>query len=158
MDSLIPFLDPWQLALALAIGLLAGVVKGMVGFAMPMILISGLGTFLPPELALAGLILPTVATNGMQALRQGVGAAWASLARFRVFLLVGLACLLVSAQLVRSLDPATFLLALGLPVTGFAVLQLFGFHLRLSRPTALAESVFGAIAGVHYWFGYPAFG
>jgi uncharacterized membrane protein YfcA len=38
------------------IGLLAGFVKGAVGFAMPMIMVSGLGTLLSPELAIATLI------------------------------------------------------------------------------------------------------
>lgn len=147
MNTLFAFLDPFQLALALAIATLAGVVKGMVGFAMPMILVSGLGTFLPPELALAGLILPTLATNGMQALRQGGRAALASIARFRVFLAVGLVFLLASAQLVRLISPSTFLLVLGLPVTVFALIQLFGFRLRLSGANARIEAAFGAAAG-----------
>ena len=92
-----------NLLVAFAIAALAGTVKGMVGFAMPMILVSGLSLFLPPDIALAGLILPTLVTNGMQALRQGAQAAWQSIYRFRIFLLVGLAFLLVSAQLVRIL-------------------------------------------------------
>ncbi len=58
----------------------------MVGFAMPMILISGLSSVMAPELALAGLIVPTLVTNGMQSLRQGVGAAKASIRKFHVFL------------------------------------------------------------------------
>ena len=51
-----------QLILAASgmVALLAGVIKGMVGFAMPMIMISLLGIFLPPDVALAGLILPTL--------------------------------------------------------------------------------------------------
>ena len=74
-DAALNGLDPVTFVFALAIGLLAGFVKGAVGFAMPMILISGLGSILPAELALAALILPTLVTNGMQALRQGTGAA-----------------------------------------------------------------------------------
>ncbi|MCB1341147.1 MAG: sulfite exporter TauE/SafE family protein [Pseudooceanicola sp.] len=142
-----PFLDPNHLLLALGIALLAGVVKGMVGFAMPMILVSGLGTFLPPEIALAGLILPTVVTNGMQALRQGMSAAWVSVLRFRVFLGIGLLCLLASAQLVRLIAPSTFLLILGVPVVVFALIQLAGLRLRLSGAGRWVEALFGAIAG-----------
>lgn len=147
MDSLLTFLNPFQLALALAIAALAGFIKGIVGFAMPMIFVSGLGTFLTPELALAGLILPTLVTNGMQALRQGRRAALASLSRFRVFLLVGLVLLVGSAQLVRLFEPATFLLALGVPVTVFALIQLFGIRLRLSGASTRIEAAFGAAAG-----------
>jgi hypothetical protein len=85
------------------VAVLAGTIKGLVGFAMPMILISGLGSFLDPELALAGLILPTLVTNGVQALRQGAGAAWKSIKRFRLFLICGGVTLLVTAQFVRLL-------------------------------------------------------
>jgi hypothetical protein len=58
-------------AAAMVITLFAGFVKGAVGFAMPMIMISGFSSFLPPETALAGLILPTLVTNLSQAFRQG---------------------------------------------------------------------------------------
>jgi len=68
-----------ELCLAFAVAFLAGAVKGMVGFAMPMVLISGLSMMLPPQLALAGLILPTVETNGIQALREGRAAAMSSI-------------------------------------------------------------------------------
>ena len=102
MSSFLTFLSPVELGFAVLVVLVAGVVKGMVGFAMPMIMISGLSFFLPPELALAGLLFPTVATNGFQALRQGAAAAWESIVRFRLFLIVGGVLLLSSAQLVES--------------------------------------------------------
>ena len=89
----------WFWAFAFAIAMLAGVVKGVVGFAMPMVMISGLGSLVSPEMALAGLILPTLVTNLWQALRQGFGAAWGSIRRFRVFLITGGLVMLVSAQL-----------------------------------------------------------
>ncbi|WP_425046621.1 sulfite exporter TauE/SafE family protein [Primorskyibacter sp. S87] len=147
MESLLTHISPLELMLACAIAFLAGSVKGMVGFALPMILISGLSTFLPPDLALAGLILPTLATNLMQALRQGAAAAWESIAKFRVFLLVGLVFLLASAQLVRVLSPSALLLMLGLPVTFFALVQLFGLRLEIKNPSARIEALIGAVAG-----------
>jgi hypothetical protein len=64
---------------ALALALFAGFVKGAVGFAMPMILVSGFAVFLPQELALAGLILPTLVTN----LSQASGRAWGLRSRRR---------------------------------------------------------------------------
>ena len=77
MDAFLPFLAPdlapALFAIALLIAVFAGIIKGMVGFGMPMVLVSGLGTILAPEWALAGLILPTVVSNGVQALRQGPG-------------------------------------------------------------------------------------
>lgn len=147
MDALFPYLDPATLTLAFAVAALAGLVKGMVGFAMPMILISGLGTFLPPDVALGGLILPTLVTNGMQALRQGVRAAWDSVRRFRVFLLAGLVCLLATAQMVRIMSPQFFLLLLGVPVTVFALIQLMGVRLQLAAPSPRIEMGIGGFAG-----------
>lgn len=147
MTSLLSLVSPTELALAFAVACLAGVVKGLVGFAMPMILISGLGMFLPPEIALAGLILPTLVTNGMQALRQGWAAAWKSVKRFRVFLGIGLVFLLISAQLVRVLPVDVMLLILGVPITGFALLQLVGFTFTLAAPSKRIEAMIGAFAG-----------
>ena len=89
MDMFFSLLAPSEWAFAFGIGLVAGFVKGVVGFAMPLVLISGLTMFLSPELALAGLIFPTVITNMFQALRQGVAAAWDSIKMFKVFLIAG---------------------------------------------------------------------
>lgn len=133
---------------ALAIALLAGVIKGMVGFAMPMILISGLSSLIDPELALAGLIVPTVLTNGWQALRQGPKAAWGSVLKIRRFLLAGFVMLLLSAQLVRFLPVSVMLTMIGGPVAFFSVLQLFGWQLRLpERNRGIIEASIGGFAG-----------
>lgn len=147
MFDLFSFLDPITLGAALGIAVLAGTIKGMVGFAMPMILISGLGTFLSPEVALAGLILPTVVTNGMQALEQGWRAARDSILRFSTFLIIGLVCLLASAQTLRFLPRDLLFLMIGGPITLFALLQLVGWQLRLRGPSRRAEAIIGGIAG-----------
>ncbi|MBR9764027.1 MAG: sulfite exporter TauE/SafE family protein [Rhodobacteraceae bacterium] len=117
-----------------AVALIAGLVKGMVGFAMPMIMISGLGSLVGPDWALAGLILPTLMTNGWQALRQGPGAAWEVVKRFRVFLGVAFVMLMLSAQLVRVLPQQVMLLMIGAPIVLFALSQLMGRALTLSHP------------------------
>lgn len=148
MDFLSDMIGPLGFAYALAIAVLAGVVKGVVGFAMPMILISGLSSLLAPDLALAALILPTLVTNGMQALRQGGRAALASVSRFRVFLLVGLVMLLLSAQMVSILPAAALLAMIGIPVAAFAIVQLLGWQPRpLSAPSLRLEIGIGAFAG-----------
>ena len=147
MDLLFPSLGPDALLLACAIALLGGLIKGMVGFALPMILISGLGMFLPPDVALAGLILPTLAANGLQALRQGSAAAWESVRRFRVFLGAGLVLLLISAQMVRVIPPGLLLMLIGVPITVFCLTQLTGLRLSLSAQSVRIEIVAGALAG-----------
>lgn len=136
------------LSLAVAITLLAGFVKGAVGFAMPMIMISGLASILPPETALAALILPTVLSNGVQALRNGFAAAWQSVKRFRLYMGIVLVFILGSAQLVAVLPSWVMFLILGVPITIFAITQLLGWQLRL-RPEhrRRAEVIIGAFAG-----------
>jgi len=143
-------------AFAFAVAALAGFVKGLVGFAMPMILISGLGSAVPPETALAWLIVPTLISNLWQALRQGLGAARASLWRFRRFLLAGFVVMLASAQLVRVLPGGVMLLIIGVPMTLYAALTLAGRPLRLPHPpgrgvevgTGAVAGFFGGISGV----------
>ena len=71
-------LGPDLLIAASAVAVVAGFVKGATGFAMPMIMISGLGSFLAPEVALAALAMPTLVSNLWQAVRQGIPAARAS--------------------------------------------------------------------------------
>jgi uncharacterized protein len=147
MDALFGLLTPVQFLLAFAITALAGMIKGMVGFALPMIIVSGLGMFLAPELVLAGLILPTVVANGLQALRHGPREAWASMRRFGLFLAVGFVFLVSSAQLIRSLSDAAFLLIVGIPVSFFSLFQLAGLGFSLEKPSRWVEALIGAIAG-----------
>ncbi len=130
-----------------AIALLAGMIKGAVGFAMPMILISGMTLVLPPQVALAALILPTVLTNGVQALRQGVRTAVDTVVKFRVFLVCGFVFLILSAQLVPAMNQRLLLAAIGGPVTLFAAIQLAGWRPRLAGRSARAEVTIGGLAG-----------
>lgn len=148
MESLLSLMSPVILGFALSVALVAGIVKGMVGFAMPMIMISLLGSFVAPDVALAGLILPTLVTNGMQALRQGWAEAWQSVKRFKLFMVIGLIAMLVSAQLVRVLPQETLLLMIGLPVVAFCIVQLLGWQLRLpARGRNWIEAGVGGFAG-----------
>ncbi len=135
-------------AFAFAVAVFAGLVKGVVGFALPMVLISGLGSVVPPDVALAWLILPTLIGNLWQALRQGAGAALASLRRFRRFLLAIFAVMLLAAQLVRFLPGGTMLLIIGVPMTAYAAATLAGRPLRLPHPPGRwVEWGMGAVAG-----------
>ncbi len=147
MDHLFALLSPVEFAFALAVTCLAGLVKGMVGFALPMIIVSGLGMFMSPELALAGLILPTLVANGIQALRQGLRAAVQSVRRFAVFLSVGLVFLLTSAQLVRVLPQSAMLLLIGIPIVFFTIWQLLGSGFTLTSTNKRIEAMVGAVAG-----------
>ena len=148
--------DITVLALAVAVTLFASVVKGAVGFAMPMIMISGLASFLPAQEALAALIIPTIATNLAQALRQGWSAAIATAREYRRLLLTLCIVIAIAAQLVPIMPQAVLLAALGLPIVAFALSQLAGWQLRFHADnrgraeilTGIVGGFFGGISGV----------
>lgn len=147
MDALFPLFSPFVLVVAFGIALCAGFVKGVVGFAMPLVMISGLTILMNAELALAGLILPTLVTNLIQALRQGVSAALHSVKAFRVFLITGGIALASAAQLVRVIPDYALELAIGVPVVLFVTAQLLGLAVSLTRQSRAAEIWVGLVAG-----------
>ncbi len=143
-------LSPAAFAAALAIALFAGVVKGVAGFAMPLIMMSAFSAFLPPQLALAGLILPTLLTNLSQALRQGIAPAAQTAMTYRRFLIATLVFIVISSRFVHVIPERAFLLGLGLPITLFAGAQIAGLNLALPlQHRARAEWVLGAIGGLY---------
>lgn len=91
-------LDLSLVVLAALITLFAGFVKGAVGFAMPMIMMSAFTAFLSGQTALALLILPTLATNIAQAFRQGPAAARESAWKFRLHIGAVILTLALSAK------------------------------------------------------------
>jgi uncharacterized membrane protein YfcA len=139
-----------EFAAALAITLFAGFVKGAIGFAMPMILISAFAVFLPTPLALAGLMLPTLVTNLSQALRQGMGPAVETARTYRRFLIATVVCIALSAPFADAIPRMVYLLLLGLPITAFAALQLMGRNLAIKlRHRDRAEWALGAFGGLY---------
>jgi uncharacterized membrane protein YfcA len=137
------------LTIALALGFMAGLVKGMTGFALPMILVSGLGSFLAPELALAGMIIPALVTNVWQALRQGGRAALVSAKEHWRFMVLMLLFLVMSSQIVLSIPANALYLILGLTVTLFTSLQLAGWQPKIASDNrGKAELGVGTLAGI----------
>lgn len=141
------------LAVALAVALFAGFVKGMVGFAMPMIMISALSSFMSPEMALAGLIVPTLVTNISQALRQGIAPAVETTRQYNLFLKAMVVGIAISAFGMKFLPTEALFLALGVPITIYAALQLSGRSLTFRvEHHAKAEVTLGAIGGLYGGF------
>jgi len=135
------------LVIILCVAFVAGAVKGVVGFGMPMILISGMTFVLPPEQALGALIVPTLVTNLWQALRQGIGSALKTIQHFHLFLLCGFVMLVLSAQLVRVLDPRILFALIGGPVALFACLQLAGWRPKVMHRSSRVDMAIGSFAG-----------
>jgi len=149
MDMFTAGLGAEAFAAVLAITLFAGFVKGAVGFAMPLIMMSAFTVFLPQELALAGLILPTLVTNISQAFRQGIGPARDTAVIYRRFLIATVICIFISAPFAGAIPRVAYLLILGVPITAYAALQLagLGIAIRLHHQSR-AEWLLGAIGGL----------
>lgn len=148
MDAFIEHYSLLTLGIGVAITLCAGIVKGAVGFAMPMIMISGLSTIMPAPDALAALIFATVLTNIAQAFRQGVRAAWESFLKYKRLVLTVLAFIFLSAPLVNVLPVWSLYLLLGVPILIFAATQLMGKQLILpATHRNRAEYIMGAVGG-----------
>lgn len=139
-----------QVLAAMAVTVFAGVVKGAIGFAMPLLMISGLAMFLPPDVALAGLILPTLVTNVWQALRQGWRPAVQTAREYRRYLTGTLVFIVIAAQIFDLIPRMAYLLILGVPVTLFAAAQLLGARLALpSAHRTRAEWGLGVVSGIY---------
>lgn len=137
-------------AAALAVALFAGFIKGAVGFAMPLILVSAFALFLPQDMALAGLILPTLVTNLSQAFRQGVAPAVETARTYRRFLVATVICIAISAPFADAIPRALYLLMLGIPISVFAALQLAGRSLAIRlQHRNRAEWLLGVIGGLY---------
>lgn len=153
-------LSPILLSMAVGVTLFAAFVKGAVGFAMPMIMISGFSSFLAPETALAALIIPTVLTNIFQASRDGFRAIWEGIVKYRRYLVAMLVMIMVTAQLVSVIPSWLMFLLLGVPITIYTVTQIIGLktfipeHLR-GRAEIIVGAFAGAIGGISGVWGPP---
>jgi len=151
MESVIAGLPLWAFALACLVTLAAGFVKGAVGFAMPLIMIAVLPSFMPVQTALAAVILPVLATNLHQSLRQGVVAAAQSGLRFWRIIVMTMTGILITAPFVVVLPQQAMFLLLGIAVLFFAGLQLSGWAPdippRWKAPIEMGAGLIGGLYG-----------
>ncbi len=138
----------WAWVAAAMVTFAAGFVKGAVGFAMPLVMISGLGLFLEPRLAIAGIILPIVVSNFMQVARFGLAEAKSAIAEYWRYVLIVCVMIVSVAQLVTHISTQTMYLVLGVPVVILSLIQLIGvrFHIPQNHRRLVEWSV-GALAG-----------
>ena len=145
MDTLTPL--TWTLSLAIAT--FGGIVKGLVGFALPLVMLSGLSSFLDPWLALAGILVSVLLTNVWQIGRQGSGEALDAARSHWRYLLIVMVAIFGAAQLVTAIPQDAFYFILGIPVVMVSLLQLTGF--RMSIPPerrTMAEWTIGLVSGL----------
>ncbi|SEK89618.1 sulfite exporter TauE/SafE family protein [Pacificibacter marinus] len=149
MDLIFNDLSGIAIVFAISVTLLAGFVKGATGFALPMIMVSGLATILPPDVAIAALIIPTVISNVWQSLRGGgIQAAVVVARKFKIYISTLLVFIVIAAQLVSVMPQHVILLMLGGPIVILALFILSGktFHIRPDRRN-ISEVIVGAMSG-----------
>lgn len=133
-----------------------GFAKGVVGFALPLVALSVMASFLPAKTAVALMILPIFVSNLSQALRNGVAAARDSLLRYWRLNLVFVVAIALSAQLVALMSDRMMFGLLGVTITGFGASQLLGWRLRFDARfnrtaeilAGIASGIFGGLAGI----------
>ena len=148
-------LGAWTFAGAALVTLFAGFVKGAVGFALPLIMVSGMGVFIEPQLVVAGIILPIVVSNALQSLRGGLRAARDAIREHIVYIAIVCAAIFVTAQFVTSIPSNVMYIALGVPVVLLSGIQLAGLRFsiapgarrRAEFTIALAAGTMGGLAG-----------
>lgn len=160
MTDFLHLMPYWAFALALGVTFAAGFVKGAVGFAMPLIMISGLSMFLEPQLAIAGIIFPIVLSNGLQVARYGWAEAKTAFEEYWRYILIVCVMIVIVAQFVTVIPTQTMYLILGLPVVVLTLIQLMGikFHIppqHRSKAEWGVGSLAGALGGLTGTWGPP---
>lgn len=116
---------------------------------MPLIMISGLSMVMDPLLALAGLLIPTAASNLLQVLRAGRAEAWDALRGFWRFIAAVCVMVFVSAQIVTAIPAQGMYLFIGVPVLTMSLLLLSGWQIRIADAYRLpADLGIGSLAGL----------
>lgn len=137
------------LVLSVLISLFAGTVKGAIGFALPLIMVSGLSSIMDPRLALAGLIIPVVLTNLMQVFRTGIAPAVQAVRDVWRYVVIVCLSILVFAQLVPLMSQQVFYFVLGVPVVTLAVIQLAGVRMIIPpHRRGIAEYIAASLSGM----------
>lgn len=139
-----------------AVTFFGGFTKGAVGFALPMIMISGIGSLISAEIAIAGLILPAFVTNIQQSLRNGFASATESFRKYWKLNVILVVMIFLSAQLVVIFPDWLLFLILGSMISAFGMLQLVGWKMHFKDAyknivevtVALIAGFFGGISGV----------
>ena len=151
MDIFLGGLPLWTFIIACGIAFLAGLVKGTIGFALPLVMIVLLSSFMSPHMALAALILPVLATNLQQSLRFGVAPAVASARKFWRIIVATVIGMIISAPFVVVLPENTMFIVLGAVVLFFSVLQLSGWRPEIppnwNNPIQFFAGLVGGLSG-----------
>ncbi len=145
-SSLDLFLDINLIAL-IFIALFAGFVKGVVGFAMPLIMFSGFILFLSQEEAISLIIIPSLVSN----LLQAYGTRSLDLKRFLhhyyILLVIMVLMILITSQFYLEFSKNVIYVILAILIFVFLYFQIRGVNFVIKKSNKQAQLIFGLIAG-----------
>ena len=135
--------SPYTAVFVVVVFFFAGVIKGLVGFGMPLFAISVLATIMPLTTAIAANVGPSLITNIRQALRGPYFLVL--LRRLWPFLVPAIGLIWVGVGIQVRIDPAYPGLMLGVLAVLFALVSFLGLQPRLAPHL---EKPVGACVGV----------
>lgn len=127
MFDFLNVLSPFVFVFSCVVVLVGGFVKGAVGFALPLIMISGMGILIDPEIVVAALVIPLLVTNLWQVGRGGIVVAREAFEEHWRYILVVCVMILISAQFVRRIPADVMFIFLGVVVVALSLVQLIGW-------------------------------
>ena len=144
---MMPTPDGQTISIILLIFLIAGLVKGVLGFGLPIVTMSFLPFFVPVEQAIVLSAVVQPATNLFQlASAGGVRKAFLTGLPVLATLVPGVA---FGAWYLTSLDGNTLLLLVGITIIAFSMFSLLGYQVLISERKRIPAGLgFGAVAGV----------
>ncbi|NNG04465.1 MAG: sulfite exporter TauE/SafE family protein [Inquilinus sp.] len=140
--DLLPNLAAWQIAALVAAFLVGGIVKGTIGFGLPLVTIALMANVVPPKEAIGISVLPTLASNLLLVLEARRPAA--TIRRHLAILLLLPVGVAAGALSIRAIDGQALMLGLGIVIMVFVALDTVRIRLTV---TAAHERLSGAIAG-----------
>jgi len=139
-------MDPWlEFTLIALIYVLAGLVKGVIGFALPLVSVSLLSMLVPVEQALALNTFPLLVTNLWLAVQGGRPLQLAR--RYWLMIALLVAGIFISANIVVNIDRPSLLLVLGTSIILLSLLEQFRPQIRLPDRHATWTGALAGLAG-----------
>jgi len=140
-------IDPFSLVAIALTFLLAGGIKGVIGLGLPTVSLGLLTMVLDLRTAIALMIVPSFATNVLQAVSGGHGRA--ILRRIWPFLAAAAATVWIGALALSRVDLALLSALLGALLMTYSVLNLSGVSVSIApRHEGWMGPLFGAVNGV----------
>ena len=137
---------PWDIVVITSLAMfLAGVIKGAIGFGLPLVGIALLTLIHPVESALVVISIPLIATNVKLAL-SGRNIL-KKLVSYRVFILAVMAGTVSGVAVIALVDPNFILVVLGCLVLFFSLLSVVNLSAKLMNSGYRSEVGIGALTG-----------